>query len=51
MLSLWVGCVVMGSFYLVSFGGGNRPEFIIGQIVLGVVGAAREMYLKRYVLK
>lgn len=51
MLCLWVGCVVMGSFYLLSFGGGNKPEFIVGQIVLGIIGAAREMYLKKYVLK
>lgn len=51
MLCLWVGCVVMGSVYLLSFGGGNKPEFIVGQIVLGIIGAAREMYLKKYVLK
>ncbi|MBP4081946.1 hypothetical protein [Aeromonas sp. MrichA-1] len=52
MLCLWVGCVVMGAFYLVYLWDGKSPvEFIIGQIVLGLVGAAREMYLKKYVLK
>lgn len=48
MVTLWTGAIVMGLVYFIAL---KSPEesaaFIIGQVVLGSFGLAREMYLKR----
>lgn len=48
MLSLWIGSVVLGAVYLLGFGDGQgSPAFVVGQVVLGVIGSLRELYLQR----
>ncbi len=40
---IWVGCIVMGLAYLVGFDYDKEATpFVIGQVVLGVVGLIRE---------
>lgn len=49
MQFLWMGCIVMGIVYLTGLWDGNgSPAFIIGQIVLGVVGLLRERYVRAH---
>jgi hypothetical protein len=52
MISLWIGSIVMGLVYLIGL---KTPEesaaFIVGQIVLGCFGLAREIHLKRHGFK
>ena len=51
-LKVWVGAIVLGLAYLVFL---KSPEesaaFIVGQIVLGVVGVVRELGLQSKVGK
>lgn len=48
MCGIWIGCIVMGLAYLFAFYDGSySPAFIIGQVVLGVYGLLRELYLKK----
>lgn len=45
----WIGCIVMGFVFL--FGIWNwqgSSAFIVGQIVMGVIGLLREVYIKRH---
>lgn len=52
MVSLWVGCMVMGAVYLFGLWDGlGSPAFIVGQIVLGAIGLTRELYLKKHGFK
>ncbi len=47
MTFFWVGCAVMGIVYLLGvWDGQGSAAFIVGQIVLGIVGVAREFYIK-----
>lgn len=48
MLSLWIGCIVLGSAYLFGLRSHDEsPAFIVGQIIMGLVGAGREIYLQK----
>ncbi|MGP5159854.1 hypothetical protein [Pseudoalteromonas prydzensis] len=48
MISLWIGAIVMGFIYLFGLKTPDEsPFFIVGQIVLGGLGLAREVFLKR----
>lgn len=52
MLFLWSGCIVMGLVYLFGlWDGQGSPAFIVGQIVLGLVGLLRETYISRHYRK
>lgn len=52
MLFLWTGCIVMGAIYLFGVWDGlGSPAFIVGQIVLGVVGMLREAYIIRHYVR
>jgi len=43
MQCLWIGCIVMGLTYAIFFREGNGAlAFSIGQVVLGLIGLARE---------
>lgn len=43
MLLLWAGAIVMGLTYLVGFGATKESlSFVVGQVVLGVLGLLRE---------
>lgn len=49
MQSLWTGCIVMGLVYLLGLWDGHgSPAFIVGQIMLGVIGVLREIYIARH---
>ncbi|MCS4309690.1 hypothetical protein M2404_004067 [Rheinheimera pacifica] len=49
MLSMWIGVAVMGAVYLLGIWDGvEHPAFIVGQIVLGCIGAARELHLNKH---
>ena len=48
MLWFWIGSAVLGLVYL--FGLWDRtgsPAFMVSQVVMGVLGAVRELYLQR----
>lgn len=48
MLFLWTGCIVLGSAYLLFFYDESKSSaFIFTQIVLGVLGILREIYIKK----
>lgn len=52
MLCLWTGCAVMGTVYLFCmWNGDDSPAFIVGQIVMSILGIQRELYLKKSVIK
>jgi hypothetical protein len=48
MLCLWTGGIVMGAAYLLGlWDGQGSPAFIVGQIVLSVIGVLRELHLRK----
>lgn len=47
MSFFWAGCAVMPLVYLYGlWDGRSSPAFIVGQVVLGVVGLCREAYIQ-----
>ncbi len=49
MQFLWMGCIVMGLVYLFGlWDSKGSSAFIVGQIVLGVVGLLRERYVRTH---
>ena len=52
MLCLWTGCIVMGLIYLFGLWDGQGSlEFIVGQVVLGIIGVLRETYIVRHYVR
>lgn len=48
MTFIWTGSAVMGAAYLIGLWDGHgSPAFIVSQIVLGIIGAVRERYIRR----
>lgn len=52
MLWLWVACVITGAGSLLClWNGSGSPSFIIGQIIMGLIGIMRERHLAKHGFK
>ncbi len=48
MLAIWIGCIVLGFAYIAFiWNGSDSLAFVVGQIVLGVIGIVREISINR----